>query len=87
MSDKYDKCINATGFLVEEKQNNETIKIIIQENSEKKKLNLYNKRAHYWKKKWYSTFNPKIYPSKILWTLKIGERELFELPSKRPSDL
>lgn len=51
MSDKYDKCINATGFLVEEKQNNETIKIIIQENSEKKKLNLYNKRAHYWKKK------------------------------------
>ena len=51
MSDKYDKCINATGFLVEEKQNNETIKIIIQENSEKKKLNLYNKRAQYWTKK------------------------------------
>ena len=34
MSDKYDKCINVTGFLVEEKQSNETIKII-QENSEK----------------------------------------------------
>lgn len=51
MSDKCDKCINVTGFLVEEKQNNETIKIVIQENSEKRKLNLYNKRAHYWKKK------------------------------------
>lgn len=51
MSDKCDKCTNVTGFLVEEKQNNETIKIVIQENSEKRKLNLYNKRAHYWKKK------------------------------------
>lgn len=43
MSDKYDKCINVTGFLVEEKQNNETLKIIIQENSEKRRLNLYSK--------------------------------------------
>lgn len=59
MSDKYDKCINATGFLVEEKQNNETIKIIIQENSEKKKLNLYNKRAHYWKKKMIQYIQPQ----------------------------
>ena len=59
MSDKYDKCINVTGFLVEEKQNNETIEIIIQENSEKKKLNLYNKRAHYWKKKMIQYIQPQ----------------------------
>ena len=59
MSDKYDKCINVTGFLVEEKQNNETIEIIIQENSEKKKLNLYNKRPHYWKKKMIQYIQPQ----------------------------
>ena len=65
MSDKYDKCINVTGFLVEEKQNNETIEIIIQENSEKKKLNLYNKRAHYWKKNDTVHSTPKYIPVKF----------------------
>ena len=65
MSDKYDKCINVTGFLVEEKQNNETIEIIIQENSEKKKLNLYNKRANYWKKNDTVHSTPKYIPVKF----------------------